>query len=98
MKSVLVIDTPNSCVLCPVSCYSEYWKEYHCCGREYYRTIDNYDWQRKQMCKDDIRPEWCPLLPLPEKLKGNNSIYYQWGDYEDGWNHCIDAILGEQNE
>lgn len=34
----------------------------------------------------------CPLKAMPEKLKGDNSIKYQWGDYEDGWNHCLDLL------
>ena len=63
-RSVLVIDTPSSCVTCPLSFYNNYYREYQCRGREYYRTIDNYGWQGKQ-CGDDIRPEWCPLVPMP---------------------------------
>ena len=41
----------------------------------------------------DTKPDWCPLKQLPEKLEGNDFIYYQWGDYEDGWNHCIDCLI-----
>lgn len=37
----------------------------------------------------------CPLKPLPEKMEGYNSIKWQWGDYEDGWNHCIDCLIDE---
>lgn len=37
----------------------------------------------------------CPLIQLPEKLEGNKSIYYQWGNYEDGWNQCIDFLTDE---
>ena len=33
----------------------------------------------------------CPLKPLPWKLKENNK-------YSEGYNACIDEILGEENE
>ena len=81
MKSVIVIDTPKNCLNCPA-------------------RYDSYGMEDICALADDIiyncssKPDWCPLLPLPEKLKGNDSIYYQWGDYEDGYNACIDDILG----
>lgn len=31
-------------------------------------------------------PDWCPLRPMPEKM---NCIP---GEFEDGWNACIDEI------
>lgn len=37
----------------------------------------------------------CPLKQLPEKMECNDSIYYQWGEYEDGWNHCIDYLIDQ---
>ena len=94
MKSILVIDTPNSCVTCPLSFYSQVYREYQCRGREYYRTISNYEWQCKQIGQD-LRPHFCPLLPLPEY----KDIDWLADDYEDGrvigWNECIDYIVGE---
>jgi len=42
----------------------------------------------------NTRAEWCPLRPLPQKIY---AVYK--GDYEygvaDGWNACLDAIVGE---
>ena len=65
---MIIIDTPNSCVTCPLSFYNEVWSEHQCRGREYYETIYDYDWQRKQMSGKDTKPDWCPLSPLPEKI------------------------------
>ena len=72
MKSILILDTPCSCVTCPLSFFSEFWREYQCKGREYYCTIPNYVWQQKQMCGEDVKPDWCPLMPLPvpEEIQG----------------------------
>jgi hypothetical protein len=44
-----------------------------------------------------IRPDWCPLKPLPEKFDDEKER--KLGDFEPlfkiGWNNCIDAITGE---
>jgi hypothetical protein len=93
-KSILVIDTPCSCVTCPLSFYSGQYKEHQCRGREYYRTIENYEWQTKQMCRDDIRPEWCPLSPIHE----NPFKYlekYLLGEME--FDAAIDSAIEELN-
>ena len=81
-KAILVIDMPDSCDRCPVRSFIEYGK--WCAGHDNL-YINSYP----------VKPDWCPLKELPKRLEGNDSIYYQWGDYEDGWNHCIDSILSE---
>lgn len=57
-KSILVIDTPESCVDCEfVDCDANGWF----CGRT-----------NKEICKNeanDKRPDWCPLQDLPEKYE-----------------------------
>ena len=101
-KSILILDTPHSCVICPLSYHSEIYNEYFCRGRDYYRTIDNYEWQGKQMCEENLRPSWCPLASLPlhkdltryihrgcGKTMANGMMYV----YDQGWNDCIDFIL-----
>ena len=81
-KVILVIDMPSSCEECPVRSSIGYGR--WCNGYdEHY--IKNYP----------TKPNWCPLKELPEKMEGYNSIKWQWGEYEDGWNHCIDNILGD---
>lgn len=86
-KSILVIDTPESCAYCEIrfdDIYSN-WCPYN------NPEVDGVYKYVKQRTK----PDWCPLRPLPEKIEGYDSIKRQWGEYEDGWNHCIDSILGE---
>ena len=93
-KSIIIIDTPSNCVICPLSFYTELYDEHHCRGTEgtngYSRTIDIYGAGAK-------KPNWCPLSSLPEKknlkeyidaaLKTNttidNILAYQ---YAQGWN------------
>lgn len=71
-KSVLVIDTPENCYGCPFG--TEYCGnlEYEgCCELAdclYYDVIlmteEHYD------CESKSRPDWCPLMDLPEKDNG----------------------------
>ena len=83
-KAILVIDMPESCDKCPL--FHGFYTDMTCGANNY---GINYPYPK------DFRQDWCPLKPVPEKLEGNNSIYYQWGDYEDGWNHCIDNLIDE---
>lgn len=82
MKAVLVIDMPDSCNECPLAVETMHC--YDACCITGSKIISSYG-----------KFPWCPLKPLPEKMEGEDSIKFQWGDYEDGWNHCIDMITGE---
>lgn len=49
----------------------------------------------------EVKPDWCPLNPLPEKMKVTglyNGEYFKAGgkppSYKIGWNACIDEITG----
>ena len=83
-KAILVIDMPNSCNECKIRFNDEYsnWCPYD-------NPEPNGVWQ---YVENGTKPDWCPLKELPKKLEGNNSIKYQWGEYEDGWNHCLDLL------
>lgn len=80
-KSILVIDTPRCCYECNLYIEDPYrnW-----CAGTFHHPHD-----------DQTIPNWCPLKELPKRMEGNDSVYYQWGDYEDGWNHCLDVIKGD---
>lgn len=83
MKAILVIDMPNSCIECTCSDFN---KQNVC--QILVKPIDD---ETEGL---DGKPDWCPLKPVPEK-----QIYYTLNDYDnasmDGWNECIDTILGE---
>ena len=57
-KSVLVIDTPGSCMGCNFFICDGDTNMDSCMARETARSVDleKYD-----------KPDWCPLKPLPEK-------------------------------
>lgn len=90
-KSVFTIQTPERCEDCPcigisAGCHVGYCK---LAGKI------NSDYHVK------IIPDWCPLKPLPEKMKVTgiyNYAYLESGgkppSYKIGWNDCIDEITG----
>ena len=82
-KSVLVMETPENCR----SCYL--------CGF----TLNLQYCRAKQgsaiIVDTSVKPDWCPLKPLSEKMDvGNiNNIYNL--NRAVGWNACINEITGE---
>lgn len=81
-KSVLVIDTPESCEECPLFAFE-------CCHvRRKEIPMENIT--------QGIKPEWCPLKCLPEKGTMDNvePCAYNEG-FIDGRNHCIELITGD---
>lgn len=79
-KAILVIDMPEDCVECNFCVELSAHDRCVAAGKSIF-TIK--------------KPDWCPLKELPEKMEGYNSIKWQWGEYEDGWNHCIDCLIDE---
>lgn len=81
-KSILVIDTPENCCGCDL----EYG---HYCGKE-----------KRYISEEEFEsiPDWCPLRCLPEVKKVRNFCIgpgdYEQKGYQQGWNMCIDEILG----
>lgn len=41
------------------------------------------------------KPDWCPLMDLPEKDNGDYSANTFDASFVEGWNQCIDEITGE---
>lgn len=86
-KAILVIDMPDSCSKCLLMYGNDI--------SDWCLPMGNFNGDVYRHTTDNTKPDWCPLKPIPKKLKGHDSIYYQWGEYEDGWNHCLDVILGD---
>ena len=95
-KSVLVMDTPETCGDCQF-CYELDEGVKACCtliGDEkgLMKEIDCED----GYCQD--KPNWCPLKELPEE---DNAYGYldEWSDgYTDGWNNCLVEITSQFKE
>lgn len=80
-KAILVIDMPSCC-------------------RECFALDDHYDYPECLITKEQRgynfntkirRMDKCPLKPIPEKLKGDDSTYYQWGEKMMSFHHCCNT-------
>lgn len=89
MKAILVLDEmPENCLECPI-------------GKNISIPLETCIQCPIGKCVIDeevmIRPDWCPLKPIPDKKNRNNRVV---GDYlrgrSDGYNACIDEILGDK--
>lgn len=81
-KSVLVINTPKYCALCVLRS-----GVHHPFCRVNNRDITDLS----------IRPDWCPLKPLPERkeyIVPINNVESQKDIIAVGWNACINEITG----
>lgn len=92
-KAILVMDMPSNCLDCRFC--REIDEGIEACCEIMDEPDDN---ELCRMINDDYcqcRPSWCPLQQMPEKSHTGKSDYYQWEDWEDGWNACIDELLDE---
>lgn len=84
-KSILVIDTPDSCAACPLLNGSD-----ECSVQDQDANFNADDF--------DQLAEGCPLKKMPEK-KTVSGVYPQPDglvpSFKVGWNACIDVILRE---
>lgn len=81
-KAVIVIDMPKNCDECRFN--YEFWCDALDEGAE--RNIrDMYQ---------DVRPCWCPLIPLPEKWERKPWNSDSRVDWQNGYNRCLDDIQG----
>lgn len=82
MKAILVIDMPDACINC----------RYHRDGKCQIVNKVTY----AQALPDEQRVFFCPLRPLPkEKVELlDDTCESCWND---GYNTCLDEIMGEDN-
>nr|DAZ47314.1 MAG TPA: hypothetical protein [Caudoviricetes sp.] len=84
-KSVLVMETPENCY----SCYLR---------REPIRNLPYCAVKLKDIKDSSVKPDWCPLKPLPEQkeyIVSIDNVESQKDIIAVGWNSCIDAITGK---
>lgn len=97
-KSVIVIDTPENCLDCQF-CYELDEGVEACC------SISDDDKDTNLMKKIDCeygycqgKPDWCPLMDLPEKDDFDDLYDEYYTGYHDGWNRCLKEITSQGKE
>lgn len=91
-KSVLVMDTPETCLDCMFCLEFDEGVD----GRCSVVPEDEYNgFFRRIECDGGYcqgKPDWCPLKEVPERRKYDEEFFN--GDIK-GWNDCLKTILGE---
>ena len=88
-KAFLVIDTPHkSCYECRL-CYQKEDGPYI---RSICAVLDQWVPNPKE------KPDWCPLIPFPEKqiIHCIDTPHHRW--MKDGWNYCVNEIMKKFKE
>ena len=81
-KGIVVVDVPENCYDC------EYTFNKESCELTNWLDV-------KQYISTDTKPDWCPIIPLPEKIHYQSRHSIDDEQFASGWNACIDEILGE---
>ena len=89
-KAILVIDAPKGCGYCPCLDYL-YFGAF--CGVTNSKIEYDFDTGEYK------RPDWCPLLPLPERkdtshLTGATLDHVVERQYKQGFNDCLYLLNG----
>lgn len=83
MKAILVLEIPSSCKECNL-------QQFYICkpvGKSVVGTPTDLK----------SKPDWCPLKPMPGKNTKQYSDGYKYGKgYQNGYNACVDEILGDK--
>lgn len=86
-KMILVLDNAEKgcCYECPLG------------------YVDIHDYDCNPICTLSHRYDECPLKPLPKKKDYEDKcvdgvLAFSNLRYADGWNDCIDEIVGDENE
>ena len=86
-KSVLAIDTPeHGCISCLI--WQNHSNSLETC---IYCPIAEKCVLDKEA---ESIPDWCLLMDLPEKDNGDYPANTSDDGFVEGWNQCIDAIVG----
>lgn len=94
-KAVLVMDMPESCSMC------KFLYEFQGIKKCQLMNVFNNGASRlSQNTFTEKRHEKCPLRELPEKIPELESGYENIDRtlHREGWNDCLDRILGETPE
>lgn len=108
MKAILVIDMPKRCEDCPCWRYMKCFtaldgKTYHNWCKALIDPNSDDTGSKGMMTEEQAKnkPSWCPLKPIPQKAINDErptdkSIIDH--SFCEGWNACIDEILGETDD
>jgi len=88
-KAVLVMDMPENCDKCCVRAAALAW----CMAAK--KSTSHH--QNGKAMDERKRPDWCPLVAVPDKLPYSDTKGIAMASYIEGWNDCIKKLSGDEN-
>lgn len=95
-KGIIVFDNiPECCVMpdgrvkCPLAHNTIF------CSRFSPKGIDITNGEWDEIYDQGIRPDWCPIRPMPERRDEQHTHYDSDFYRAEGWNSCIDELETE---
>lgn len=96
MKGIIVFDSiPECCatqdgkVKCPFAWNTQF------CSRFSPKGLDMTNGEWEEIYMQGIKPDWCPIKELPDKLELDRKNARKDFDYVCGWNDCLYEIEGK---
>lgn len=87
MKGILIVDMPKNCAECTLRTSLE---------ANYFHCIATLPRLKIEPMTAHINKEHkCPLKPMPEKNTWDITKNGHVTEYAEGWNACIEEIMGE---
>lgn len=85
-KAILIMDMPSRCIECPLLAS---WQDSASAPRNYWCPYN-----LEITIEVEKRSEWCPLREVPQKkvIHCTDTMHHRHA--KDGYNACIDEILG----
>lgn len=97
-KALLLLDMPENCTECPLECGIADEKKGLILNANICRGCGERNFQ------SDKKPDWCPLVTLPEKKKEyrkmrcENGVHLKTIGFNKGFNACIEEIIKEREK
>ncbi len=82
-KAILIMDMPEICYECPL-----------CTEEDSCLAVGN-----DSIEVDTVKgkPDWCPLVAVPDKLPYSDTKGIAMASYIEGWNDCIKKLTEDTN-
>ena len=90
-KGYVMVDIPDSCIECNFCIYDELRNGYYCSGQSDEEGTEFFAWLNS-------KPSWCPIKEFPEGYDNPNRYEPDDAKFAEGYNDCLNNILGDENK
>lgn len=94
-KGYVLVDIPESCSDCQLCVYDDIM------GFSCHGSIDNgfgFVKISEEIINNNLKPNWCPIKEFPEGYDNPNRYEPDDAKFAEGYNDCLNDILGDENK